>query len=883
MMKKTTAQSSSRAGRRKGLVYIALMVLFTLLLAGDLVNLALSPAGGGAAFGATPPDGLSFDSAKGSEGPEWGAMIPADGGEAVPGGDFPAEAGGAVPAGMEPGEARSSLMTAVRRAWLPILIACLAGNGVCLFLLLRLRRKKTGEQQEAAVPAQEEGPRKNTKGAWVLPACLVLAVAVVVAMLPSGTTSVNSMTVHETVVAETAQISDLSAGIAGAGTLEDEDPLTVQVPEVIAVSAYYVDNGDTVEAGDPLALVDRTSVTAAIAELQSVLEELDEAMEEEAGVSADGTISASAAGRVKAIYAGEGDGVLDVMSDEGALLLLSLDGLMAVDIDDNGAMAMGDAVQVLRPDGTTVAGRVTQVADGVATVTVMDEGTSCGEHVSVSDGQGTALGEGELYIHSELKVTGYYGVVEEIAVSAEDTVEQGETLFILDDTGHTPVYEALLARRHELEVQMDDLFQLYEEGIIYAESAGLIAGVPEDASIVDDGQEKENAALASGAQGHSLDSALYSSVTELKRLMSALPGAENGNLDTYAAMIQSLSADQAELSLSKSPVTIPDLTDLSSLADVEMPESISYLHVDETPLYGYRDGQWMTLTLSELQVGTRLVLAYPAGSDPAADTPVWIVCETDGLDTSEEPEEPATTPEPTITPEPTTTPEDPSVPQEPEGTDGIQAPSQLAQQWPSMAQNTAYDGGASSPEGQTQQEPIYERYSVSQQQVLSIIPQETAHVTISVDELDILALEEGQTAEVTLDAMQGQSFTGTVTQIATTGSNEGGNTKFSVQISLPRTEQMLAGMNASVKVSTAMSSGVVTVPAAALVEDAGKTYIYTAYEEKTDSLGGLTEVETGLSDGELVEIRSGLQEGDTYYYRYADTVTYRFLPGAAGR
>lgn len=138
-----------------------------------------------------------------------------------------------------------------------------------------------------------------------------------------------------------------------------------------------------------------------------MLEELDEAMEEEAGVSADGTISASAAGRVKAIYAGEGDGVLDVMSDEGALLLLSLDGLMAVDIDDNGAMAMGDAVQVLRPDGTTVAGRVTQVADGVATVTVTDEGTSCGEHVSVSDGQGTALGEGELYIHSELKVTGY--------------------------------------------------------------------------------------------------------------------------------------------------------------------------------------------------------------------------------------------------------------------------------------------------------------------------------------------------------------------------------------------------------------------------------------------------------------------------------------------
>ena len=201
-----------------------------------------------------------------------------------------------------------------------------------------------------------------------------------------------------------------------------------------------------------------------------------------------------------------------------------------------------------------------------------------------------------------------------------------------------------------------------------------------------------------------------------------------------------------------------------------------------------------------------------------------------------------------------------------------------------MAQNAAYAGEAGSLDGQTQQEePLYAQYSVSQQQVLSIIPQETAYVTISVDELDILDLEEGQTAEVTLDAIQGQSFTGTVLKIGTTGANEGGNTKFSVQISLPRTEQMLAGMNASVTVSTAASGEVVAIPAAALVEDAGRTYVYTTYDEKTDSLGGLTEVETGLSDGERVEIRSGLQEGDAYYYRYADTVTYHFLPGAAGR
>ncbi len=41
--------------------------------------------------------------------------------------------------------------------------------------------------------------------------------------------------------------------------------------------------------------------------------------------------------------------------------------------------------------------------------------------------------------------------------------------------------------------------------------------------------------------------------------------------------------------------------------------------------------------------------------------------------------------------------------------------------------------------------------------------------------------------------------------------------------------------------------------------------------------GGLVEMETGVSDGELVEILSGLSLGDSFYYRYADTVTYSFL------
>lgn len=886
-MKKSKARPAAKADRIKAAVLIALMVLFTVLLVADLVNLALPSVAGNVEIPSSAMEPRRSENAIGE------ALEQADGANDR---DMPSQPNGEeAPEMREMGERGAlgtvaTLRSALKEAWLPILLVCLAGDGVCLFLLLRIRRRSGKAQQAVMAATQEEGKRRSDKGAWVLPACLILAIAVVVAMLPSGTTSANSVTVHETVVAETAQTGDLSAGISGAGTLESDEAVAIEIPEAVSIQAYYVSNGDTVKAGDPLVAVDSTSVASAIAELQTVMDELDEALQEEAEASAEDTISATAEGRVKAIYAGEGDRVWDVISDQGALMLLSLDGLMAVDIEDDETLAMGDTVQVLRPDGTALSGRIAQVANGKATVTVSDEDAAYGERVTVTDGQGATLGEGELYIHSELKVTGYYGTVSEIEVSLEETVEKGDALITLNDTGHTSTYEALLARRHELEEQMEDLFRLYEDGVLYAESEGVASGIPEDAPMADAEDGGTDAALSSGAQNRSLLTAVYSSVTELKRLLSTLPGEDGGSVDTYAAIIDGVLDNELELSLSALPVTVPDLTDLSSLAEIEMTETLHYSYEETTPLYCYRDGQWTTLAFSELQVGDRLILAYPAGGSPAADTPVWIVCEPGGTDTPQEPEEPTvpSTPEDPETSTKPSEPEEPTTPTAPNEAGGAQEPTMptlpsVSQQRPDMAQNTtAYADGALA--GQAQQEAaLYETYSVGQQQVLSITPQETAYITISVDELDILALEPGQTAAVTLDAIPGQSFTGTVTEISAAGTNEGGNTKFGVKISLPRTDQMLAGMNASVTVVTATNSGVVTIPAAALVEDRGKTYVYTTYDEKTDSLGGMTEVETGMSDGERVEIRSGLQAGDAYYYRYADTVTYHFLPGAVSR
>ena len=127
-----------------------------------------------------------------------------------------------------------------------------------------------------------------------------------------------------------------------------------------------------------------------------------------------------------------------------------------------------------------------------------------------------------------------------------------------------------------------------------------------------------------------------------------------------------------------------------------------------------------------------------------------------------------------------------------------------------------------------------------------------------------------------MDALPGQSFDGRIVSIDSEGTYDSGNTKYTVSIELDRTEQMYQGMNAGIKIARSDDSEYLTVPVAALIDEGGMTYVYTGYDEETDELTGLTEVTTGLSDGENVEIVSGINSGDKVCYRYADTIEYNF-------
>ena len=861
---------------RRGIL-IALVCVFTLLLVGELVLVCLFSGESSQGAMTVSADAVTREQARGGDfapgdftPPAGESFTPPQDGDrtgdaAFPGkgdrtGDFaPPERQEDFPPMTE--STQGGILGTLREAWLPIVTLCVAADAVCLILLVRLKKKKPEAPPKSTMPELETEPendlrpRKNSAASWVTAVAVLLTFALILSSLPSGSTDGETV-VNTQVLSAQAETTAISTVLSGTGTLTSADGTGAEIPDSVSVSCYHVKNGSIVEAGDILASVSQAETASAIAELQSVLEELDKDLNEQRSKTADTAVTASASGRVKAIFVQEGDSAADVMYDRGALMLLSLDGLMAVDIPA-GDLKAGDSVTVTLSDGTEQAGRVSQILDGTATVTTADDTAPCDDPVSVTDGEGNTLGTGKLYIHSQLKVTGFSGTVSRVQVALNRKVTAGTSLITLKDTGPTFEYYRLLARRQELEEIMLDLTKLSRDGFLRAEQAGQVSGIPEGEDYVP---------LTASCEEWTATNLTASEPVRLVLLSDVQGGGQEGeqppvNPDgpqeppagavTYAASVSAISGSAMILNITSEPVDLTVMDAQSALAQLPT-QAISYTHDGVTPI---ADTDGNSLTASDLAAGDVLVItvSMDAGGNISINAIQRVF--------SSQPEKPT----------------DPSQGGGSQGGSG-QLPGGIT--IPGGISLPGGLGGSMSggSSGKSSQKS-YDTYSTGTTRVLTITPQEEMTISIQVDELDILSLRTGLGAQIKLDALEGQSFAGTVTSIAREGENAGGNTKFAVEVTLPKEDSMLPGMNASVKIVTAVSDPVQTLPASALVETGGRTCVYLGYDGKKDQLTDLTEVQTGLSDGDRVQILSGLPEGGTVYYRYADTVVYSFTKG----
>ena len=93
---------------------------------------------------------------------------------------------------------------------------------------------------------------------------------------------------------------------------------------------------------------------------------------------------------------------------------------------------------------------------------------------------------------------------------------------------------------------------------------------------------------------------------------------------------------------------------------------------------------------------------------------------------------------------------------------------------------------------------------------------------------------------------------------------------------LERNADMLTGMNASVAAHIGTVEADVAIPLAAIYEKNGESFVYTYYDEANDLLTEPVHVTTGASDGETVQILSGLEKGQSYFYRFAESLKFEW-------
>ena len=725
----------------------------------------------------------------------------------------------------------------------------------------------------------------------------------------------------------------IRTAIHGGGTLEAGDPEDISVPKDVKITEFLVKNGDFVSKGDPLAAVDKVSVMTAITEIQDSMSTVRKQMETYSSEKAATEVSATAGGRVKLVYAKEGDRVESVMLEHGALAVLSLDSKMCVRLTVDSPLTTGESVIVTLADGKEITGRVESNLSGELVVTIEDKGYEVGQRVSVS-----GAGEGILEIHSPWNATAFAGTVSIVYAQPEQTLGSGAALFTLKDTDYTAQRETLAQTHREYEELLQKLFKMYESGVISAPCDGLVSGIDKNSAHLLAAQEEELAAQPLNAGEGEFRLVLLSEVMPLDEGGGAVcTGEDDCKADTHIATCPYQCTKQVGCTSAYHKDGCPEKCTNDEKCLVSNPskhletcprrctnsdscEAIHHLdtciklcvHANEgekcdakthyedcikscihsqsinTPCPAskhaadcfYAEMIYKARVAKVVAVGDELVLLWDASGrqyDVLKSGSKWVLADGQSIDESL-----------------LISKNGPTLPNTGNHKEGdivfyvtgyrleeavwesvvtyrsSPTPTMPNFTMPSMNFNFSFSMPSMGGYGGSSNQT--QLYDLDGDVLMTVTPQDTMTLTVAVDEADISSVKTGMSAEITVNALPDEVFEGEITKVAKAGSGNGGSSKFAVEITLPRQSEMLSGMSASAVISLYEKMDVLTLPAAALTEDGAKTIVYTALDKKTGELASPVEVTTGLSDGEVVEILSGLGSGDTVYYAYYDTL-----------
>ena len=364
--------------------------------------------------------------------------------------------------------------------------------------------------------------KKNKKKRWPWIIAIIAVVVIAIFVLRPSNQAIGTLGIRSATVSK----DSISVTVVGSGNLEYDDTLDIEVPSGITIDKVIVESGDTVSEGDTIATINSVSLKTKIASVRDEISSLDRQINSIKEDTEPEEVKTRVSGRVKKIFVEKGDSVLDVISQNGALMLISIDEKMAVDFESSANLSVGDKVKVILENENAKEGTVKKASGGHYTVTLTDNGPKLDEAVTIKNTDGNVLSTGVLYIHQPVKIVATSGTVKTIHVTENEKVGNSRKLMTLKNLPSSVNYEKLLADRDDLNDRLDMLLSYSKTNSILADSNGVIMDVN-----IEDGKDTSIAAPTAMTSGDSASSSqATASGNTVKNNVVAFTVSSNDNL-----------------------------------------------------------------------------------------------------------------------------------------------------------------------------------------------------------------------------------------------------------------------------------------------------------------------------------------------------------------
>ncbi len=312
--------------------------------------------------------------------------------------------------------------------------------------------------------------KKGKKRIVAVVVILLLLVAAAGFVLLRGKRAVES----PSLTTEKAFTGTISVVTEGSGSIEAASTKAVTLEYDGKLDTIYVEAGDHVSVGDEMAVYDTDTLDAVIEQKEAELDEINSQIGslDDSGSS---VITAPVSGRVKRIYAAEGDVVSDVVELNGGLLEISADSKLKVEFTcSDTSLSEGDSVTV-EFDTWSVTGTIEEIEDGKIRVTIADDTSYMVDtEATVRGKSGAVLGTGKLLSNHPYLVIADYGIISSVEVTRESNVSAGDTLFERTDAQYNQAYLDLLTDREELVDDLRELREYQKNPVVVSEYDGYI-------------------------------------------------------------------------------------------------------------------------------------------------------------------------------------------------------------------------------------------------------------------------------------------------------------------------------------------------------------------------------------------------------------------------